>query len=181
MSRSRNVAGVLLAAGAGRRYGQPKVQAHQGEWLRAAVEALAGGGCDDVVVVLGAAVLDVLPPARAVIAPDWADGISASVRAGLIAAGEADFAVLHLVDTPDVGAEVVARVLGAARSSASGLARATYGGRVGHPVVIAQRHWAALASTLQGDQGARPFLKDRADVVAVECGDLATGVDIDEP
>jgi CTP:molybdopterin cytidylyltransferase MocA len=48
-------------------------------------------------------------------------------------------------------------------------------------VVIAQRHWAALASTLQGDQGARAFLKDRGDVVAVECGDLATGVDIDEP
>jgi nicotine blue oxidoreductase len=149
--------------------------------LRAAVEALTGGGCDDVVAVLGAAVVDVLPPARAVIAADWSAGMSASVRAGLNAAGDADFAVLHVVDTPDVGADVVARVLSAALSSPSGLARATYEGRVGHPVVIAQRHWAALASTLQGDQGARAFLKDRGDVVAVECGDLATGVDIDEP
>lgn len=181
MSRSGSVAGILLAAGAGTRYGQPKVLAHQGEWLRAAVHALTDGGCHDVVVVLGAAVVDVPPPARAVVVADWATGMSASLRAGLVAAGEADFGVLHLVDTPDVGAEVVARVLSAARSSASGLARATYQGHVGHPVVIAQPHWAGLRSTLHGDQGARAFLKDRADVVAVECGDLATGVDIDEP
>jgi CTP:molybdopterin cytidylyltransferase MocA len=181
MSRSGSVTGVLLAAGAGTRYGQPKVLAHRGEWLRAAVEALVDGGCQDVVVVLGAAIVDVPPPARAVLAVDWATGMSASLRAGLAAAGGADFGVLHLVDTPDVGAEVVARVLSAADSSASGLARATYQGRVGHPVVIAQRHWAALVSTLHGDQGARAFLTDRTDVVAVECGDLATGVDIDEP
>ncbi|MCW2730620.1 MAG: nboR [Mycobacterium sp.] len=179
MSRSRSVSGVLLAAGAGTRFGMPKVLAHQGLWLDKAVEALADGGCDDIVVVLGAAVVDVAAPARAVVAEDWATGMSASVRAGLAAAGYADFAVLHLVDTPDVGADVVARILATATSSPSGLARATYGGRPGHPVVVAQRHWAALLSTLHGDEGARTFLKSRDDVVAVECGDLASGVDVD--
>lgn len=181
MSKSGSVAGVLLAAGAGTRFGQPKVLAQQGEWLRVAVEALVGGGCDDVVVVLGAALTEVPPPARAVVAADWATGLSASVRAGLDAADAADLAVLHLVDTPDVDAAVVARVLGAAASSASGLARATYGGRPGHPVVIARRHWAALSETLHGDEGARTFLKGNVDLVSVECDDLASGADVDAP
>ena len=66
--------------------------------------------------------------------------LSASLRAGLTAI-DAAYAVLHTVDTPDVGADVVRRVLDAARSSASGLARARYGDRPGHPVVIARRHW----------------------------------------
>ncbi len=51
-----DVVGVLLAAGAGRRYGSPKVLAHGGAWLQAAVTALAEGGCAQVLVVLGAAV-----------------------------------------------------------------------------------------------------------------------------
>ena len=72
---SPKVAGVLLAAGAGTRYGMPKVLAAQGEWLTTAVGALHDGGCDDVIVVLGAAIVDVPPSARAVVAETWADGL----------------------------------------------------------------------------------------------------------
>jgi CTP:molybdopterin cytidylyltransferase MocA len=202
MSKSGIAAGVLLAAGAGTRYGMPKVLARNGQWLRAGVTALADGGCDDVVVVLGAAIVDVPAPARAVVARDWEQGLSASVRAGIQAIGaasgaaieaaieepieeavagaiEAAFAVLHTVDAPGVGAAVVHRVLDAARSSPSGLARARYGDRPGHPVVIARRHWADLLDGLRGDEGARAFLARRADVVAVDCADLASGQDID--
>ena len=57
MSRTQPVAGELLAAGAGTRFGMPKVLAEQGQWLRHAVHALSAGGCDDIVVVLGAAVV----------------------------------------------------------------------------------------------------------------------------
>jgi nicotine blue oxidoreductase len=181
MSNSGRAAGVLLAAGAGTRYGMPKVLAHDGDWLRRAVSALAEGGCDDVVVVLGAATVEVPAPARAVPAPDWADGMSASVRTGIAALGTAQWAVLHTVDTPDIGADVVARVLSAARGAVSGLARATYDGRPGHPVVVAREHWPALLASLHGDAGAGPFLRARTDVVAVDCADLATGRDIDEP
>ncbi|OBB74654.1 NTP transferase domain-containing protein [Mycobacterium sp. 852014-52144_SCH5372336] len=172
------VAGVLLAAGAGTRYGMPKVLAAQGEWLRAAVKALRGGGCGDVVVVLGAAVVEAPQPARAVFAEAWEDGLSASLRAG-ISAVEADYAVLHTVDTPDVGADVVRRVVDAAVASESGIARARYGQSPGHPVVIARTHWAALLEEVHGDEGARLFLVARDDVVAVDCADLATGRDID--
>jgi len=178
MSKSITAAGVLLAAGAGTRYGMPKVLADGGRWLRACVTALADGGCDDVVVVLGAAVIDVPAPARAVVADDWERGLSASVRAG-VSAVDASFVVLHTVDTPDVGADAVRRVLNAARLSASGVARARYGDRPGHPVVIARRHLPDLVGGLRGDEGARAFLVDRTDVVAVECGDLASGQDID--
>jgi nicotine blue oxidoreductase len=180
MSSAASVAGIVLAAGAGTRFGMPKVLAEQGEWLRRAVDALASGGCDSVVVVLGAAIVEVPPPARAVVATDWASGASASVRAGLGAVAAADFAALALVDTPDVGPDVVRRVLAAARSSPSGLARATFAGRPGHPVVIARRHWVALTDTLHGDEGARTFLAGRDDVMTVECGDLATGNDVDQ-
>ncbi|OBF27925.1 nucleotidyltransferase family protein [Mycobacterium sp. ACS4331] len=173
------VAGVLLAAGAGTRYGMPKVLAENGDWLQRAVRALARGGCDDVIVVLGAAEVDVPAPARAVTAADWADGMSASVRAGLRAADGADVAVLHVIDTPDVGADVVARVLRAGQGE-SGLARAVFGGRPGHPVVIAARHWPAVCGSLHGDHGARDFLRARGDVVEVGCDDIATGQDIDE-
>ena len=172
------VAGVLLAAGAGIRYGMPKVLAAQGEWLNRAVDALHGGGCDDVVVVLGAAIVEVPPPARAVVAEAWADGLSASLRAGLSAV-DADYAVLHTVDTPDIGADVVRRVIAAAVSSISGLARARYATAPGHPVVIARRHWTALLQQARGDEGARSFLAGRDDVVAVDCADLATGRDVD--
>lgn len=182
MSSDTLVAGVVLAAGAGTRYGTPKVLAENGDWLKRAVAALHGGGCDEVVVVLGAAGADTVAvpaPARAVHAADWADGLSASLRAGLNAV-DAALAVLHLVDTPDIGADVVTRVLGAARSAPSGLARAVYAGRPGHPVVIARRHWPRLLTGLGGDVGAGPFLRARDDVLAVECGDLAGGADIDE-
>ncbi len=175
-----NAAGVVLAAGAGTRYGMPKVTAAQGEWLQKAVTALAEGGCGDVVVVLGAALVEVPWPARAVIASDWADGMSASVRAGIAAIGSADLAVLHTVDTPDVGPDVVRRVLSAAVGTRSGLARAVYDGRPGHPVVAHRRHWPQLLQSLVGDRGAGPFLRSRSDVVTVECADLATGRDIDE-
>jgi CTP:molybdopterin cytidylyltransferase MocA len=178
MSKSAAAAGVLLAAGAGTRYGMPKVLAEGGDWLRACVTALADAGCDDVVVVLGAAVVDVPAPARAVVAQDWEQGLSASVRAGVTAI-DAAYVVLHTVDTPGVGADAVRRVLDAARSSPSGLARASYGGRPGHPVVIARRHWPQLLDGLRGDEGARPFLRGRADVVEVDCADLASGDDID--
>jgi molybdenum cofactor cytidylyltransferase len=173
--------GVLLAAGAGTRYGHPKALVPG--WVATAVTALADGGCAQVLVVLGAqserARALVPDGVQVVVAADWAEGMSASLRAGLTAARavDADRAVLHLVDTPDVGAEVVARVL----ATGAPLARAAFGGRGGHPVLLGREHWAGVLAAATGDHGARDFLRGRTDVLAVECGDLATGDDIDTP
>jgi CTP:molybdopterin cytidylyltransferase MocA len=178
------VHGLLLAAGAGSRMGRPKALVDG--WLLRAVRGLTDGGCTQVTVVLGAAAEEALPlldgtGASAVVAADWADGMSASLRAGLTAAAgtDADAVVVTLVDLPDVGADVVRRLL--VRGAHPGtLRRATYDGRPGHPVVIGRAHWARVAEAASGDEGARGYLgAHHAD--AVECGDLATGVDIDLP
>ena len=175
-----DVVGVLLAAGAGRRYGSPKVLAHGGAWLRTAVAALTEGGCAGVLVVLGAAIPDDLPAGvSTVVADDWARGMGASLRAGLaaVAPTAATHALVHLVDTPDVGADVIARVL----CGGAELARAAYDGKPGHPVLLPRQHWAAVRRSASGDHGAREFLRSRDDVLLVECGDLATGRDHDLP
>lgn len=181
--------GLLLAAGAGRRMGRPKalVVADDGEpWLVRAIHALTDGGCDRVTVVLGARAEEALPllegtGATAVVAADWDDGMSASLRAGLTALDgtDADAVLVSLVDLPDVSAAVVARVLrGGAGPGA--LRRASYAGEPGHPVLLGRDHWAGVSAETAGDRGARGYLATH-DVELVECGDLATGQDVDRP
>lgn len=180
------VAGLVLAAGAGRRFGGPKALAHGGAWLRGAVAALAGGGCAPVRVVLGAsadqAAGQLTDPSIAVIAPDWRTGMAATLRAGLAAVAELrpvpDAVLVHLVDLPDVDAEVVRRVRQAAHDDQA-MARAVYQGRPGHPVLIGRAHWPSVTAAVHGDTGARDWLSARDDVVAVECADLAAGNDVD--
>lgn len=174
--------GILLAAGAGTRYGKPKVFARDGLWLRNSVAALAEGGCEEVLVVLGAARPVIPSPARAVIASRWSEGLGQSLRAGLAAAEgtSARLAVLSVIDTPDVGNLVVARVLAAADAAPPGtVMRAVYNARPGHPVVLPRATWVAAAASATGDRGARDFLASYPMVSECECGDLATGRDID--
>jgi CTP:molybdopterin cytidylyltransferase MocA len=181
------IAGIVLAAGAGSRYGGPKALVRDADgtpWVVRAVEALRAGGCGEVVVVLGAeaAQASALVPgtARIAVAADWAGGLSRSLSAGLDAAAGADAAVIVPVDTPDLPATAVARVVAAAPALRNALVRATYRGRPGHPALVGAEHWAHLRAELAGDVGAGPFLA-RHGAVAVECGDLWRGLDQDEP
>ena len=169
--------------------GKPKALVE--DWLPRSVVALRDGGCEGVTVVLGAEAgaalvlleqqLGQVTGLDAVIAEDWRSGQSASLRAGLAALTytHAEAALVHLVDLPDVGADVVRRVL-AAGSGPAALARATYAGVPGHPVLIGRDHWVALADGLRGDEGARSYLREH-DAALVECGDLASGEDVDAP
>jgi CTP:molybdopterin cytidylyltransferase MocA len=167
------VCGIVLAAGAGTRAGGPK--ALRPGWLDHACAVLLDGGCNRVVVVLGAA-----PDARvpqdpritSTVAADWAAGLSHSLRAGLDAAS-GDAALVTLVDLPGMPVAVVERMLGAAGD----LRQAVYDGRPGHPVYIAASHWGLHAS---GDQGARPYLVAHG-VREIECGDVWDGQDVDAP
>lgn len=183
-SRVGAVCGVVLAAGAGSRYGMPKILAHQGQWLAIAVRALRDGGCDEVVVAMGASTVE--PPGGASVlhVDDWATGLSATVRAaaGWVAQRRDPAAmVLHVVDTPDVGPEVTGRVVDAAQRRRDVVARAVFDGRPGHPVYIGSDHLDPLGAHLQGDVGAGRYLATVAGLRTVECGDLATGRDRDLP
>ncbi|WP_336209098.1 nucleotidyltransferase family protein [Nonomuraea sp. LPB2021202275-12-8] len=176
--RRFRVAGLLLAAGQGARLGRPKaLLEHQGERLvDRGVRLLEEGGCHPVVVVLGAATVQVR---RAVTVrnPDWPDGMGSSLRIGLAALpAEAEAVVVALVDQPFVRPEAVRALI----ASGAEVAVATYGGRRRNPVLIGRRHFAEVAAMARGDVGARPFLAAHPELVTdVPCpGDPA---DIDTP
>jgi molybdenum cofactor cytidylyltransferase len=169
-------AGLVLAAGEGRRFGGAKQLARvDGRPLvEHALAALAG--LERVVVVLGAHADEVragadLGAADVVVCADWAEGMSASLRCGLAALDGAREVVIVLADQPFVGAAAVARV----RAAPGPAARAVYEGAPGHPVVV-RRPLLERAGELRGDAGFRDLL---AGAVEVECGDLGDPRDID--
>lgn len=185
------VAGLLLAAGGGRRLGgRPKaLLPYRGRPLAEhAVRTLRDGGCGPVHVVLGAAAARVrqeaeLPGCVVTENPDWASGMGSSLRSGLasLAGSGADAVVVLLVDQPGIGAAAVARVAAAHRSRSS-LAAAAYGGRRGHPVLLGADRWAGVSASASGDRGARAYLREHEqEITLVECGDVAEAYDIDTP
>jgi CTP:molybdopterin cytidylyltransferase MocA len=179
------VAGVVLAAGAGTRAGGPKALRRDADgvpWLHLAVAALREGGCDEVRVVLGAdaeTATGLVPVGVGiVVAEDWADGLSASFRAGL-ADLPAEVAVMTLVDLHALPAEAVARIL-SGPVDATTLRRATYAGRPGHPVLLGRDHWGAATASAEGDRGAGRYLKAQG-AEPVELSGLWDGEDDDDP
>lgn len=185
------LAGLVLAAGAGRRMGAPKaLLATDGEtWIARAVGVLESAGCDPVVVTLGARAAEarglVPPTAHAVEVAGWERGMGESLREGLVAverlAPDAEAVLVTLVDLPGLRPEAVARVAAAAGGErAAALCQARYAGRPGHPVLLGRDHWAALVRELDGDAGARDYLRAHG-ALAVDCTDLGGGDDVDAP
>jgi nicotine blue oxidoreductase len=178
------VAGLVLAAGEGRRLGWPKALVEiDGERLvDRAVRVLRDGGCDPVVVVLGAAVVEVPGADEVVVNSDWASGMGSSVGVGLdaLAAHDGvDAVVFSLVDQPRIGKEAVQRLV-AAFADGARVAAATYGGRRRNPVLVASEHWDEVRRLAVGDVGARAFLGAHSEIALdVACDDIADPVDID--
>jgi CTP:molybdopterin cytidylyltransferase MocA len=196
------VAGVLLAAGEGSRFGQPKALVEfSGQTLaERGVNLLRAGGADPILVVTGAVPLE-LDGTLTVANPQWRTGMGSSLRAALqaltaaaaaagagagVGAGAAagrdvSAVVVALADQPLVGAEAVARLIAAHRAGAS-VAVAAYDGQPRNPVLLAREHWPEVIETATGDQGARTFLRAHPDLVTlVECGDTGRPDDIDTP
>ncbi|MEV7199423.1 nucleotidyltransferase family protein [Streptomyces griseoluteus] len=187
--RRPRAAGLLLAAGGGRRLGgRPKaLLRHDGALLvERAARALREAGCARVHVVLGAGAAEVRERAELsgcvlVDNPGWADGMGSSLRAGLrsLAGTDARGALVSLVDQPGIGPEAYARVLDAFTGETC-LVSAVYDGGRGHPVLLGSAHWAGVAETARGDRGAREYLREHsAEIRLVECGDVAEAYDID--
>jgi CTP:molybdopterin cytidylyltransferase MocA len=179
------VAGLLLAAGAGRRFGTPKalVPLDGKLFVDSAAELLRAAGCEPVVVVLGAQAAEVraqatLDGVTVVDNPHWETGMGSSLRTGLHAIGTADAVLVLPVDTPGVTVAALHRLMELAEPTV--LARATYDGEIGHPVLIGSGHFAGVMASAAGDQGARDYLKANT-VRHVECADVADGADVDRP
>ncbi len=189
----RRIAGLLLAAGGGRRYGMPKALARvDGRSMpELALETLRNGGADPIIAVIGAAAADVRATvtwgdATVVENEQWETGMGSSLRAGLAALDEqdADAALILLVDTPGITAAAIERVADAARAGDArrALLAASYAGRQGHPVLIGREHWAGVAAGAIGDTGAKPYLQAHSDELRlIACDDIADGTDIDTP
>ncbi|NKY58908.1 nucleotidyltransferase family protein [Nocardia flavorosea] len=173
-----DAAGVVLAAGAGRRFGGPKAEVRwDGERLvDRAVGLLRDGGCARVVVVSGAVPLRV-EGATVVHNHDWHTGMGSSLVAGLRAVHEGA-AVVVPVDMPWLGSGAVRRLL----ASGARLAVATYGDHTGHPVLLGAEYFPAIAATAVGEIGARTFLAANRELVQyVPCDDTGSPDDVDTP
>lgn len=181
------VAGLVLAAGAGTRFGAaPKQLATLGDrpLLQWAVDAQTGVDPDllsPVVVVLGSHAQEIhaaidFGRAQTVVCEDWEAGQAASLQRGLKAVGDAGRVVVTLGDAPFVSSELIARF---ARDSGPGPLRAVYGGRPGHPVVLGREQITALrAGGRERDEGARRLLRGAR---RIEAGHLCSGRDVDTP
>ena len=183
-----SIAGLVLAAGGGSRFGGPKalVEFRGSTLVRRAARTLASGGCDPVFAVVGAQAPRVLRSVRpltgcVVVNPRWQEGLATSLRAGLDALGSTDAAaaVVALVDQPLVTPALVARLIATWRDG-NAVVAAAYGGAVRTPVLLDRSIWAEVMRAAHDDQGARAWLRSHPErVVAVACDDVGAPDDID--
>ena len=181
------VSAVLLAAGAGSRFGGGKLLARYGgrPLIEAALANLAEAPVDETLVVVGAdagRLHEVCEPygVRVVENPRWAEGQATSVLAGLRACGpEARAAVVLLADQPLVGAGAVERLVETFEGGAE-VAVAAYDGEPRNPVLFARGIWPLLEEELSGDEGARAVLRRRPELVTlVPCDGTGDPTDVD--
>jgi molybdenum cofactor cytidylyltransferase len=175
-------AALVLAAGAGRRFGATKqlAELHGRPLLEHALAAVAT--ISPRVVVLGHAADEIrarvdLHGATPVVCSEWEEGQAASLRCGLAALGRADVVLVVLGDQPGLTVAAVEALVAA--GGGEDAVRATYGGAPGHPVLL-RRALLDRAGELRGDAGFRELLRD-ARVGTVEVGHLADPADIDTP
>jgi molybdenum cofactor cytidylyltransferase len=189
--KGQRIAAVLLAAGRSTRMGGPnKLLAEIGgkPLVRIAAEQALASRARPVIVVTGhqrdkveAALkgLDV----RAVHNPNFAEGLSTSVKTGLAAVPEtADGAIVCLADMPQVTAPLIDKLVGAFDPERGALVVIpVIDGKRGNPVVWARRFFPELMG-IDGDVGARHLIGRYPEAVAeVPLTDTAALVDVDTP
>lgn len=181
------VSAIVLAAGTGSRFGGGKLLASFEErtLIEATLDGLREAPVDEIIVVVGKQaeeLRNVCEPygARVVENPNWEEGMSTSVRAGLAATEPGTrAAVVLLADQPLVGSEAVAKLVAAFESGAD-VAVATYEGAPRNPVLFGREAWPLLAEELSGDEGARGFIRRHPELVTeVSCDDVADPTDVD--
>jgi molybdenum cofactor cytidylyltransferase len=166
------IVGVILAGGSSSRLGRPKqllplgdrpVLAHTLAHARAAA-------LDKVIVVLGHEAATAqeridFTGAQVVVNPDYREGQSTSLRAGLAALPpDTDAALFILGDQPLIGAAVHDALIAARRATGAPIVMLTYAGVRGNPVLIASELFPELAQ-VTGDQGARGVIRAHKDAV----------------
>lgn len=189
MIRLNSIAGMVIAAGGGRRIGGPEALMRRGETplVNEALRTVRDAGCAPIVVVLGAAADQVravadLAGASVVVDRAWGTGIGSSLKVGLgaLSETEAEAVLVVPVDMPGVTTRAVRRI--AALPYPDVLVCATYGGRRSYPMLFGRRHWSGISTVAHADVGARPYLlAHKHEVLDVACDGIANGARLDSP
>jgi molybdenum cofactor cytidylyltransferase len=181
------IAGLLLAAGGARRFGSQKLVAPlDGIPLVRHAGLALGRSTDALVIVIGyeaqavrAALADV--DGSIVENPEWAQGLSSSLRCGIAALPpDVDAIVVALGDQPRIDPLVVRSLIDCWRASGKSIVTARYRGERGHPVLFDRAVFARL-NALRGDVGARTMFEQSPEQVAYVDVDGVVPVDVDTP
>lgn len=179
---------LVLAAGAARRFGAAKLLApfSGAPLIRRTAQGVCAASFAEVLVVTGAQTAQITAAlegleCRILAAPDWQEGMAASLRAGLgQVAPESRGVCIFLGDMPLVPVHLCGEL--AARAEAAGYAaRPQVAGKSGHPAAFTRAAFADLMA-LQGDQGAGRLLAARSTGVAyLETAEAGALLDVDTP
>lgn len=180
------IQGVLLAAGAGRRYGGEKllqarwqgrpIVEHSLQHLLAAVPdtvAVVADETDDLARLLRRCGVDTVRN------PEPGRGMGSSIAAAVAARPDADGWIIALADMPWIRVDSIARVVQALREGAT-IAAPFHQGRRGHPVGFSAALQAQL-QVLDGAEGARQLLQGAAGLTRVDVADPGVVLDVDRP
>jgi molybdenum cofactor cytidylyltransferase len=166
------ISAILLAAGQSKRMGELKqlMPFGQSTIVEQAVDNLLGSAVDEVIVVVGYKAEDVIKaiaakPIKLVINPDYEQGMSTSIIAGLkLVRGKVQGVMLAMGDQPLVDSQTINRLIEEFYNHDKGIAVPTYQGRRGHPIIFAIKYKKQLLK-LRGDVGGRQIIKDHPDDV----------------
>ena len=182
-----NICGILLAAGASKRFGSDKLLHPLADQTPVAVAALANlrTAVPQVIAVVrpGTPLLErrlSAAGARVILCANADQGMGASLAAAVSASGDVAGWIVALADMPYIRPETISKI---ARTVAAGAAIAApaYRGERGHPVGLSA-HFRGQLEALRGDEGARALLRNNAGLVTlIEVDDPGVCRDIDTP
>lgn len=187
MKQPAKISAILLAAGQSKRMGRLKqlMPLERSTVVEKAVDNLLGSAVDEVIVVVGYEAEDVRTaiaarPIKLVTNPDYEQGMSTSIIAGLnMVQSKVQAVMIALGDMPLVNSQTVNRLIEGFCNHDKGIAFPTYQGKKGHPVIFAIKYKEELLK-LKGDVGAREIIKDHPDdVLVVEVASESVVADFD--
>lgn len=178
---------IILAAGESKRMGEAKQLMPLGKstLLEQAIDNLLNSSVDETIVVLGHKAEEITTkiankPVKVVINPDYQQGMSTSIVAGLIMVDPRSQAVmLALGDQPLVASRTINQLIEAFNKNRKGIAVPTYQGRRGHPIIFDIKYKAELFK-LKGDIGGREIIQNHpkdVSMVAVDSESVISDID----
>ncbi len=189
VQRAPKVTAIVLAAGKSARMGSNKLLADIGgkPMIRHAVDAALASAVDRIIVVTGRDA-DLVAHALSgmnvdiIHNPNYADGISTSIKTGLAALGDAEAALICLGDMPRVSAAVIDKLIAAFNPAEHrAICVPVFDGKRGNPVLWSRRYFDEMKS-IAGDNGARGLVAEHGeDMVEVAMPNDSVLDDIDTP